>query len=173
MKFLSVGVQKKFEKNMWFKYIFLSFNILYFYKIEAVKCVNICTAVNELIVQKNIDYRIIDSGKFVFGNSNKYFNFLKNNKYLLLFTNTFKTLVSNKLKLFAISYYGRFINNNYLNRINNNYLFYSNNYYFKISLCLFAYKILIHFVLIMALKALNIIDQLRIISNRNNNVFLY
>lgn len=166
-------INKKFITILWFRYIFLTYNFLYFYNLDSNLDKNSYKNILNIISYHNdiIGSRSLFSLRGLF-EKKSFFNFLNNN-FLILQSNKFiilPELSNNNILLQAISYKGYFIKSIMIQNINKYNLFYQNNYIFIKSY--YSYFFVIIFKIILLLKKIVLFSIISLSNKLDNNVII-
>lgn len=126
----SFYINKKFISTIWFRFIFLTFNYLFFYLLSYQSATISKVYGNLPVTSANL--RFFSQVPYLF-EPHPFFKFL-DQKFLVIYTNSFESaspFVTNSfISLQCVSFNGYFINNTFLHQIYNYYDFFQQNYLF-------------------------------------------
>lgn len=141
-------INKNFVSTIWFRYIFFSFNYIFFFTIKTSKLSSLANLFNSLN-NLQIKFKLFNKVPYLFDN-NLFFNCFHFN-FLVIYTNDFNNYINiqsdNLLSLSFIILNGYFINNNIFLDLHNIYKFFNKNYLFYQSFLFFFVRFFIKLIL--------------------------
>lgn len=141
-------INKNFISTIWFRYIFFSFNFLFFFTIKTSKLSSLVNSFNSLN-DLQIKFKLFNNVPYLF-DDNLFFNCFFS-KFLVIYTNDFNSYISIKsdslLSLSLVSIHGYFINNNIFSELNNIFKFFNDNYLFYQSFLFYFVRFFIKLIL--------------------------
>lgn len=141
-------INKKFISTIWFRYIFFTYNFIFFFTIKTSKLANLSASLNALN-NLQVQFKFFNKVPYLFDNS-LFFNCF-DSKFLVIYTNDFNnyTAIKNNslLSLSLVSINGYFLNNNIFTYLSNIFKFFNDNYLFYQSFLFFFVRFFIKLVL--------------------------